>query len=90
VTSRPLLLAAVGKAASHAGQTQLYLTPLHAKTQAIKSLIANVRKALQHVALAAEQLPSINRWTALLRYICVRIVPSIPSKPPTVTLAATG
>jgi Transposase DDE domain len=30
VTSRPLLLAAVGKTASHAGQTQLYLTPLHA------------------------------------------------------------
>jgi hypothetical protein len=29
ITSRPLLLAAVGKAASHANQTTLYLTPPH-------------------------------------------------------------
>jgi hypothetical protein len=28
ITSRPLLLAAGGKAASHAGKTKLYLTPL--------------------------------------------------------------
>jgi hypothetical protein len=70
-------LAAVGKAASHAGQTQLYLTPLHAKTETIKSLIANVRAALQHVARVAEQLPSIDRWATLLRYICDRIAPSM-------------
>lgn len=73
MTSRPLLLAAVGKAASHAGQTQLYLTPLHAKVQTIRSLITNIRAALQHVRAAAEQLPSIDRWATLLRYICPRI-----------------
>ena len=81
VTSRPLLLAAVGKAASHAGQTQLYLTPLHAKAQTIKSLIVNVRAALQHVKRIAEQLPKVNRWGELLRYICQRIVPSPPPLP---------
>ena len=74
VTSRPLLLAAVGKAANHAGQTQLYLTPLHAKAQTIKSLIANIRAALQHVKQIAEQLPNVNRWRELLRYICQRIL----------------
>ena len=31
ITSRPLLLAAVGKAASHANQTTLYLTPHHGR-----------------------------------------------------------
>ena len=51
ITSRPLLLAAVGKAASHAGQTTLYLTPLHGKAGALKTLIANVRAAFRHVAL---------------------------------------
>jgi len=76
ITSRPLLLAAVGKAASHAGQTQLYLTPLHAKAQTIKTLIANVHKALRHIKAVAEQLPNSDRWATLLRYICQRIVPS--------------
>lgn len=76
VTSRPLLLAAVGKSASHAGGTQLYLTPLHAMTQTIRSLVGNIRKALQHVKSLAEQLPKTDRWRELLRYICARIVAS--------------
>lgn len=49
ITSRPLLLAAVGKAVSHSGQTTLYLTPLHGKAALLKPLIANIRAALQHV-----------------------------------------
>jgi len=76
VTSRPLLLAAVGRSASHAGSTQLYLTPLHAMTRHIRSLVDNIRKALDHVRCLAEQLPKTDRWRELLRYICARIVPS--------------
>jgi hypothetical protein len=30
ITSRALLLAGVGRAVKHAGQTTLYLTPMHA------------------------------------------------------------
>lgn len=36
MTSRPLLLAAVGTAANHAGQTTLHLTPLHGKANILK------------------------------------------------------
>ena len=61
ITSRPLLLAAVGKAASHANQTTLYLTPLHGKTEVLKRLIANIHKALRHVKAAAEQFKSLDR-----------------------------
>jgi hypothetical protein len=90
LTSRPLLLAAVGKAVSHAGQTLLYLTPLHAKVQTIKTLVANVRAALQHVARTAEQFPAIDRWAALLRYICDRIVGVGPPSPMLIATPATG
>lgn len=90
VTSRPLLLAAVGKAASHAGQTQLYLTPLHGKLQTIKTLIVNIRAALQHVKTIAEQLPRVDRWATLVHYICQRIAPSIAPSPPLGALPATG
>jgi hypothetical protein len=39
VTSRPLLVAALCKAANHGGQTQLNLKPLHVKVQTIKALL---------------------------------------------------
>ena len=90
ITSRPLLLAAVGKAASHANQTTLYLTPLHGKTEMLKRLIANIGKALQHVKAAAEQFKDLDRWGCLLRYISDRIAPVIrPPRPPP-ALAASG
>jgi hypothetical protein len=90
VTSRPLLLAAVGKAAHHAGQTQLYLTPLHGKVKVIKELIVNIRKALAHVKTIAEQLPKVDRWVTLLRYICQQLVPQIPVQEHPIALAGTG
>lgn len=55
ITSRPLLLPAVGKAASHARQTTLYLMPPHGKAHALKALIVDIGAALRHVRAAAEQ-----------------------------------
>jgi len=90
LTSRPLLLAAVGRAAHSAGQTTLYLTPMHAEVGLIKSMIANVHAAIRHVRAAAEQLPELDRWKALLEYICQRIVgqTALPTLPP--ALAGSG
>jgi len=90
LTSRPLLLAAVGRATSSGGQTMLHLTPMHAEAGLIKSMIANVQAAIQHVKCAAEQLPKLDRWATLLAYICQRIVgqTALPTPPP--ALAAPG
>ncbi len=84
LTSRPLLLAAVGRATSHADQTTLYLTPMHAEAGLIKSMIANVHAAIRYVRTAAEQLPKVDRWATLLRYICRKIVgqTALPTPPP--------
>ena len=90
ITSRALLLAAVGKAASHANQTTLYLTPLHGRADIVKRLIANIGAALQHVKAAAEQFKDLDRWGCLLRYISDRIAPVIGPPTPPVTLSATG
>jgi Transposase DDE domain group 1 len=77
ITSRPLLLAAVGTVANHAGQTTLYLTPLHGKANILKPLIANIRAALQHVKDTAEQFKVIDRWAVLLRYVSDKIAPTL-------------
>ena len=59
---------------------------MHAEAALIKSMIANVHAAIQHVKAAAEQLPKINGWRTLLRHICQRIVGQIglPTPPPAV------
>jgi hypothetical protein len=90
ITSRPLLLAAVGKAVSHANQTTLYLTPLHGRADVLKRLIANIGAALRHVHAAAEQFKEIDRWGCLLRYISNRIAPVIAPPTPPPGLPATG
>ncbi|MGL6108920.1 MAG: IS1380 family transposase [Rubrivivax sp.] len=84
LTSRPLLLAAVGRTVSHAGQTMLYLTPMHAEAGLIKSMIANVHAAISHVKRAAEQLPKLDQWATLVSYICLKIVGqfALPTPPP--------
>ena len=90
ITSRPLLLATVGRAAHSGGQTTLYLTPMHGKANLLKPLIANIRAALQHVKAAAEQLGAADPWTILLRYVSDKIAPTLgPFRPP-VGLQASG
>ena len=90
ITSRPLLLAAVGKAVNHANQTTLYLTPLHGRADVLRRLIANIGAALRHVKATAEQFKDIDRWACLLRYISDRIAPLIEPPRPTAGLPGTG
>jgi hypothetical protein len=78
ITSRALLLAAVGRATKHAGQTTLSLTPMHAAKTTLLRFLANIRAALSHVKAVAEQSPSTNRWKTLLHYLVAKIIPPIP------------
>jgi hypothetical protein len=74
ITSRPLLLAAVGRVTEHAGQKRLLLSVTHAAVDQVKGLIANVREGLQHIRATAPQLPEGNRWRALIVYIVAKIL----------------
>lgn len=95
ITSRPMLLAGVGRLTEHAGQSRLLLTLSHAAGDQIKAMIVNVRKGLDHVLASAPQLPKAGRWPALVRYIADKIInarpkasPPTPVAPPSLTLAA--
>ena len=95
ITSRPMLLAGVGRLTEHAGQSRLLLTLSHAAVDQIKAMIVNVRKGLDHVLASAPQLPKAARWPALVRYIADKIInarpkasPPTPVAPPSLILAA--
>ena len=87
LTSRPLLLAAVGRATSRGNQTTLSLTPMHAEADWIKSMMANDHAAIQHVKAAAQRWPRLDRWRVLLAYICQRILGQIGLPTPAPLLA---
>lgn len=74
ITSRPLLLSAVGRLTHHAGQSRLLLTITHAASDQIKTMIANIRAGLQHILAAAPQLPKPARWKVLVTYIVDKIL----------------
>lgn len=84
ITSRPLLLAGVARLTQHAGQSRLLLTVSHAASDQIKTMIANIRKGLDHVLATAPQLPKPDLWRALVRYISGKIIAArnnIPANP---------
>ncbi len=56
---------------------------MHAEVGLIKKMIANIQAALAYVRRAA-QLPKLNRWQALVGYICERITchTMLPTTPP--------
>jgi hypothetical protein len=57
---------------------------------ALRALIDNIRAALQHVKSIAQQLPNIDQWATLLRYLCARFMPAITSPMPQTSLAGSG
>ena len=69
ITSRPMLLAAVGRMTRHSRVTKLVLAVTHEAAAQIKVLIANVRAGLSHILSAAPQLYKAQRWPTMLRYI---------------------
>ena len=81
ITSRPMLLSGVARLTQHAGQSRLLLTLSHGAGARIKEMIANIRAGLDHVLANAPQLPTIDRWRALMRYIVNQITAARPQKP---------
>jgi hypothetical protein len=58
-------------------------TARQGKASLLKSLIANIQVASQHVKTAAEQYKSIDRWGLMLRDLSDKIAPSLgPFRPP--------
>lgn len=86
ITSRPLLLCGVARLTQHAGQSRLLLTLTHAAGDQIKAMITNIREGLDHVRSNAPQLPKVDCWRALVRYIVDKIIASKPKRPSPLSL----
>jgi hypothetical protein len=68
-----LLLSAIGRGTKHAGQTQIYLTPMHVAHNKVERGIENIRKGLRTIRQTAEQSLGRSLWTLLVGYIIAQI-----------------
>ena len=66
ITSRPLLLHAVGKQTTHAGQTRISISSTHGKTNKVQLLLNRVATFFSELKSIAEQLTSEQRWYRIL------------------------
>ena len=65
VTSRPLLLAAVERKISHAGQSTVVLTRTHGEASRVQRLLTDLSLFLSGLRNAAEQLTSQECWARI-------------------------
>ena len=65
VTSRPLLLAAVGREINHAGQSTVVLTSTHGEASRVQRLLTDLSLFLSGLRNTAEQLTSQECWVRI-------------------------
>ena len=81
VTSRPLLLHAVGKQTRHGGQTTVIITSTHAKKGKIQKALKGLNHFLQTLKSNAEQLTQVQRWRIILNQAFIKFLMGKPLYP---------
>ena len=81
VTSRPLMLCAVGRIIEHAGQSILRLTSSHAEAERVQGLLCNLSLFLSSLFNTAEQLSAPQRWQRIWKRILAPYLARGPSPP---------
>jgi hypothetical protein len=66
ITSRPLLLHAVAKQTSHAGQNHLKITSTHGRGDHVRQILSRITKFFESLKSCAEQLTSEQIWYRIL------------------------
>jgi len=82
ITSRPLLLHAVARQTTHAGQTVVTVTPLHAEEPKIRRMLTELSQFLSALKATAKQLTSGQRWCRILSRIFQKLLGGVELKMP--------
>lgn len=72
ITSRPLLLQAIGRQTKHAGRTTVTITSTHGKHQHARRALTRIAAFFTDLRKTAEQLTAIERWYRILSHALVK------------------
>lgn len=82
ITSRPLLLAAIGRQSSHAGRTTMTITSTHGKHQQARRALRRIAAFFAELRKTAEQLTAVERWYRILSHALVKYLRGRQLRPP--------
>lgn len=82
ITSRPLMLYAIGKLTRHAGQTGLTIRNPHADAEKVERAYCRMAAFVKGLRSTAEQLTSIQRWCRILSLALVKYLKGRQLAPP--------
>ncbi len=82
LTSRPLLLHAVGKQTTHANKTMLVISSIHGKAKQIHQRLAKLSRFFKKLQSNAEPLTSTERWYRILSAAFIKYLKGRILKPP--------
>jgi hypothetical protein len=82
LTSRPLMLAAVGKLTKHAGKLTLKITAMHRDKESVKQALTKVAQFLARLRRNAEQLSKKQIWMQILSAALVKYLKGKILSPP--------
>jgi hypothetical protein len=68
ITSRPMLMAAIGERTRHGRQTTLRITSVHGRAGWAERVLTGVAKFLRELMESAEQLTAEQRWARILAH----------------------
>jgi len=82
LTTRSLLLNAVGRQTQHAGQTRLTITSSHSRRAQVESALTGIARFFAWLKKTAEQLTAIERWTLILSHALRKFLRGRKLQPP--------
>ena len=90
ITSRPLMLQAIGRKTTHAGQTIVTVTSTHAKVSVVQAAMRELATFFKELNRTAEQLTSEVRVRLIARRAFMKLLTALPPIPTPKLLSATG
>ncbi len=82
ITSRSLLLTAIGRQTNHAGQTTIHVSSAHARHSWARAALTRIGTFLETLRSTAEQLSSIERWYRILSEALIKYLKGRKLDPP--------
>lgn len=82
ITSRPLMLHAIGKQTRHAGQNRLVITSTHAEAPKVIEGYRRLSAFFKQLRSTAEQLTAVQRWCRILSLALVKYLHGRQLQPP--------
>jgi len=82
ITSRPLLLQAIGRQTQHAGRTTITITSPHGEHRRARRAFLRIAGFFARLRQTAEQLTDLDRWYRILSYALVKYLKERQLDPP--------